>query len=104
MTVIDAYDVSLRTTQRTLEAAQHEADISKKECTELENKIKEMEKKMAVLKDNNEQQADKLEILQHKGIHEVHTIITVAVYIRTYRTRKNWLVDNGRSIFLFCGS
>ena len=69
MTVIDACDVSLRATQRTLEAAQHEAAISKKECTELENKINEMEKKMAVLRDNYEQQADQLETLQRKGIY-----------------------------------
>ena len=82
MTVIDAYDVSLRATQSTLEAAQHEAAISKKECTELKNKIKEMEKEKAVLRNNYEQQADQLETLQRKGIHEIHTTITV-VYTRT---------------------
>ena len=71
MTVIDAYDVSLRATQNTLEAAQQEAAISKKE---LENKIIEMEKKMAILQDNYEQQADQLET-QRKGIHEIHTTI-----------------------------
>ena len=65
MTVIDAYDVSLRATQRTLEAAQHEAAISKKEYAELENKITEMEKKMVVLQDNYEQQLE----TQRKGIH-----------------------------------
>ena len=68
VTVIDAYDVSLRATQNTLEAAQQEAAISKKE---LEN---EMEKKMAILQDNYEQQADQLEA-QRKGIHEIHTIL-----------------------------
>ena len=73
--VIDAYDVSLRATQRTLEAAQHEAAISKKECTELENKINEMEKEKAVLRHNYEQQADQLETLQRKGIYEIHTTI-----------------------------
>ena len=77
MTVIDAYDVSLRATQRTLEAVQHEAAISKQECTELENKMIEMEKKMAVLHDNNEQQADKIETLQHKGIHVTTQLLTV---------------------------
>ena len=77
VTVIDAYDVSLRATQRTLEAAQHKAAISKKEFMELENKISEMGKKMAVLQYNNEQQAYQLEILQRQGIHEIHTTITV---------------------------
>ena len=51
-----------------LDAAQHETAISKQECTELEDKIFEMEKEKAVLQDNYEQQADQLETLQRKGI------------------------------------
>ena len=72
MTVIDAYDVSLRATQRTLEAVQHEAAISKQERAELENKINKMEKEKAVSRNNYEQQADQLETLQCKGIYEIH--------------------------------
>ena len=71
MTVTDGYDVSL-------EAAQCEAAISKKECAELEKKIAEMEKKMLVLHVHNEQQADKLETLQCKGIYE--TIKLTVIY------------------------
>ena len=75
VTVIDdTYnDGSLRATISELQAAQHEAAISKQECAELENKVIEMEKKMAVLQDNYEQQADQLKT-QCKGIHEIHTI------------------------------
>ena len=73
MTVIDTYDVNLK-------AAQREAAISKQECAKLENKIVEMEKKMAVLHDNNEQQAEKLEILQRKGIKITCNYYTV-VYL-----------------------
>ena len=83
--MIDAYDVSLKASKTKQEASQHEAAISKQECTELENKITEMKKKMAVLRDNYEQQADQLETLQHKGIHEIHTtIITVGLYSLAY--------------------
>ena len=84
MTVIDAYEVSLIASkqkqeqlQTKLETVQHEAAISKQKCAgledkiiEMEDKVIEMEKKIAVLHDNNEQQADKLETLQRKGIHE----------------------------------
>ena len=77
MTVIDAYDVSLRASKTALEATQREAAISKQECAELEDKVIEMEKKMAVLHDNNEQQADKLETLQRKGIHGTIQLFTV---------------------------
>lgn len=53
-----------------LHASKEEAAISQKECVELENKLIEMESKMAVLRNNNEQQADQLEKLKHKSIHE----------------------------------
>ena len=77
VTVIDAYDVSLRATKTKLEAAQHEAANSKQECAEKDNKIIEMEKKMAVLQDNNEQQVDKITTLQHKGVHGTTQPLTV---------------------------
>ena len=81
MTAIDAYDVSLKASKTKLEAAQHEAAISKQEYTELENKINEMEREKAVLRDNYEQQADQLETLQHKGIHEtIYTTTFITVY------------------------
>ena len=70
--MIDAYDVSLRASKTTLEAAQHEAAISKQECAELEDKVIEMEKKLTVLHDSYGQQADKLETLQHKGIRKLY--------------------------------
>ena len=79
MTVIDTYDVSLRASNTALEAAQHEAAISKEKCAEKDNKIIEMEKKMAVLHDNNEQQADKIEIQQRKGIHETTQLLLLCV-------------------------
>ena len=77
--MIDAYDVSLRASNTALEAAQHEAAMSKEECAEKDNKIIEMEKKMAVLHDNNEQQADKIETLQSKGIHETTQLLLLCI-------------------------
>ena len=74
MTVIDTYDANLK-------AAQREAAISKQECAELKSTIVEMEKKMAVLHDNYEQQVDKLEILQRKGIHETTCNYYTVVYL-----------------------
>ena len=53
--MIDAYDVSLKASKTKQEASQHEAAISKQECTELENKITEMEKEKAVLRYDYEQ-------------------------------------------------
>ena len=86
MTVIDAYEVSLKASkqkqeqlQTKLETVQHEAAISKQDCAELEDKIIEMEKKIAVLHDNNEQQADKLETLQRKGIHETIQLLLLCL-------------------------
>ena len=95
--MIDAYDVSLKASKTKLEASQHEAAISKQECTELENKITEMEKEKAVLRYDYEQQAGQLATLQCKGIYEIHTTIT-AVYTRTYRTigkmlGRQWLLN-----------
>ena len=66
----------------SLETAQHEAAISKKMCVELENKIAEMEKKIAVLHGNNEQQVDKLETLQHKGIVKLYSYFFCVCYTR----------------------
>lgn len=63
----------------SLEAAQHEAAISKKMCVELENKIAEMEKKITVLHGNNEQQADELETLQRKG--KLHSYYCCVCYM-----------------------
>ena len=77
--VIDAYDVSLRAGNTALEAAQHEAAISKQECVEKDNKIIEMEKEMSVLYDNNEQKADKLETLQRKGIHGTTQLLLLCI-------------------------
>ena len=86
MTVIDVYEVSLIASkqrqeqlQTKLETVQHEAAISKQDCAELEDKIIEMEKKIAVLHDNNEQQADKLETLQRKGIHETIQLLLLCL-------------------------
>ena len=90
MTVIDAYDVSLRVSKTKLEAAQHEAAISRQERTELENEMFEMEKKLQVLHTNNEQQADMIETLQRKGIHKTKHNYYCCVY-RTCTTRKNCL-------------
>ena len=89
--MIDAYDVSLRATQRTLEAAQHEAAISKQECEKLENKIIEIEKKMAVFHNNYKQQAGllDLEILKHKGIFmKLYNYYCMYILIRTCKARK----------------
>ena len=65
----------------SLEAAQREAAISKKMCVELENKIAEMEKKIAVLHGNNEQQADELETLQRKGIVKLYSYYCCVCYM-----------------------
>lgn len=77
------YDVSLETVRC-------EAAISKKACVELEQKIAEMANKIAVLHDNNKEQADKLETLQRKGIvlynfMKLYSYYCCVYYMLSYR-------------------
>lgn len=74
----------------SLEAVQSEAAISKKKCVELEQKIAEMEKKIAVLHNNNKEQADKLETLQRKDIvlynfMKLYSCYCCVYYMLSYR-------------------
>ena len=68
MIVIDAYDVSLRASKQKQDQLQTKLETVQREAANNKQEWDEMEKKMAALRDDCEQQAKELERHQHKGM------------------------------------
>ena len=75
LSVVHAYDVSLRANKRReqelqeqLNAAQRDSQEKDQKCFKLEDAMYDMQKKMAVSRDDYEQQQELLVKLQEKGL------------------------------------
>ena len=74
LSVVHAYDISLRTTkkreqelQEQLNAAQRDSQEKDQKCSKLEDAIYDMQKKIAVSRDDYEQQQELLVKLQQNS-------------------------------------